>query len=223
VVARSNAERPDLVLLTGDYVQGVLGGRDVPPAAIAAELAGLKARLGVYAVMGNHDWWLDGPAIQAAFAAAGLTVLEDQTHTLSDHGVPFHLLGIGDFNETRHDWRGPLAALPPGEPVLAFTHNPDVFAELSHAITLTFAGHTHGGQVRLPWLGVRYVPSHYGNRYARGLVRENGRSLFVSSGIGTSKLPIRFGVPPEISVVELQAATVAPSSTEQAPVPTALP
>jgi hypothetical protein len=86
-------------------------------------------------------------------------------------------------------------------PVLAFTHNPDVFPHVPARVALTIAGHTHGGQVVLPLLGRPLVPSAYGQRYAIGHVEEDGRHLFVSSGLGTSIFPVRFGVPPEISIV----------------------
>ncbi|MES2683167.1 MAG: metallophosphoesterase [Pseudomonadota bacterium] len=213
VVAASNAQQPDLILLTGDYVQHVLGGEAITPEAIAAELAALQAPLGVYAVLGNHDWWLDGARVARAFSAAGVAVLEDQAAALTHRGRRFWLLGIGDYNQTRHDWKTPLARLPPGEPVVAFTHSPDVFADLPAAITLTLAGHTHGGQVRLPLLGVLRIPSRYGLRYTIGVIREDGKTLFVSPGIGTSGLPVRFGVPPEISVLRLHAEAAPPSQS----------
>jgi predicted MPP superfamily phosphohydrolase len=95
--------------------------------------------------------------------------------------------------------------VPQDEPVLLLTHNPDVFPDVPARVTLTLAGHTHGGQVALPILGRPVVPSRYGQRYADGLVMEDGRALFVSSGIGTSILPVRFRVPPEIAIVTLSA------------------
>jgi len=98
-----------------------------------------------------------------------------------------------------------LARVPAGEPIVLLTHNPDVFPDVTARVALTLAGHTHGGQVAVPILGRPVVPSRYGQRYAHGLVVEDGRALFVSSGIGTSLLPVRFGVPPEIAIVTLCA------------------
>jgi predicted MPP superfamily phosphohydrolase len=89
-------------------------------------------------------------------------------------------------------------------PVILITHNPDVFPDVPARVRLTIAGHTHGGQVRLPLIGAPMVPSRYGQRYARGLIRENGRSLFVNTGTGVSILPVRFGVPPEVSILVLE-------------------
>ena len=98
------------------------------------------------------------------------------------------------------------AKLPPGEPLIILTHSPDVFLSFSARVNLTLASHTHGGQVRLPGIGSPIVPSSFGQRYVRGHIVEDGRHLFVNTGIGTSFIPVRFGVPPEISILTLRAA-----------------
>lgn len=204
VVAETNAARADLVLLAGDYViQGVVGGRFVPPEDIGPALRELTARLGVHAVLGNHDWWLDGPRMRRALEDAGIRVLEDEAVALDDGR--FWLAGVGDFWETRHDVHRALSGVPDGAPLLVFTHNPDVFPHVPPRVALTIAAHTHGGQVALPLVGRPIVPSRYGERYAIGLVEEDGRRLFVTPGIGTSIVPVRFRVPPEISVLTLRA------------------
>jgi predicted MPP superfamily phosphohydrolase len=198
--------RPDMVLLAGDYViQGVLGGHFVPPETIAPALGRMSAPLGVWAVLGNHDWWLDGPRVRGALEAAGIPVLEDAARPIRRGECAFWLAGIGDFWEARHDVRAALSAVPQDAPVIAFTHNPDVFPKVPARVNLTVAGHTHGGQVRVPFVGRPIVPSHYGERYAIGTVVEEGRHLFVTSGVGTSILPVRFLVPPVVSVMALRA------------------
>ena len=120
--------------------------------------------------------------------------------------LSFLVGGLGDFWEGRHDVGATLASVPSGQPVLAFTHNPDVFPEIPERVSLTVAGHTHGGQVYIPLVGRPVVPSRYGQRYAIGHIVENGRHLFVTPGLETSIIPVRFLVPPEVSVLELQAA-----------------
>jgi predicted MPP superfamily phosphohydrolase len=206
VVALAQEAAPRLILLPGDFViQGVIGGRFVAPEAAARELAPLSAPLGTWAVLGNHDWWLDAARVRHALGAEGIRVLEDGAAVVSDGRCRFWLAGIGDFMEGRHDVGAALAAVPEGEAVLAFTHDPDVFPEVPARVQLTVAGHTHGGQVALPGLGRLVVPSRYGERYAAGHVVEGGRHLFVSTGIGTSILPVRFRVPPEISLLVLRA------------------
>jgi uncharacterized protein len=211
VVRRVNQARPDLVLLAGDYViTDVCGGHFVPPEQIAKILSGLDARLGVYAVLGNHDWWLDGPRVRKSLESAGITVLDNESRRIRKPGFDFWLVGLGDWWENKPDVASVLATVPEGDdvPILAFTHNPDVFPLIPGRISLTLAGHTHGGQVRLPFLGSPLVPSRYGNRYAHGLVVENGRHLFVTSGLGTSMIPVRLGVPPEIALVRIEGAGV---------------
>ena len=206
VVARTNGAHPDLVVILGDLViHDVLLGRFVPPETTAAHLAGLRAPHGVVAVLGNHDWWLDGTRVREDLERAGILVLENDATPIGDGARRFWVAGLADL------WTRPvsipraLARVPADEPVVLLTHNPDVFPGVPARVALTLAGHTHGGQVAVPFLGRPVVPSRYGQRYAYGLIVEEGRALFVSPGIGTSILPVRFRVPPEISVVTLSA------------------
>src|SRR5262245_58537265 len=128
IVARANREDADLIVLLGDYViHGVVGGRFVEPEAIAAVLGGLRARLGVVAVLGNHDWWLDGPRVWRALEAVGVTVLEDRLVRIERNGAPLWLAGLGDAWTRTADVAGTLRDVPAGEPVLVLTHNPDLF------------------------------------------------------------------------------------------------
>ena len=201
IVAAVNAAAPDIVLILGDLViQGVLGGEFVAPEKIAGELRVLRAGHGVFAVLGNHDWWFDAERVASALESVGIAVLEDAAVPI-DLGTPLWLAGVSDFWEGRHDVAAALAAVPEREPVIVFTHNPDIFPAVPARVTLTLAGHTHGGQVALPLIGRPIVPSRYGERYAAGHVVEDGRHLFVSTGTGTSILPVRFRVPPELVIV----------------------
>ena len=202
-----NEARPDVVLLLGDFViQGVKGGRFVPPETIARQLAGLRAPLGTFAVLGNHDWWFDGPRVARAFTSAGIRVVDDAAVRLRDDR-PFWLVGFGDFWHGQYNVAATLASVTDAAPVVAMTHNPDLFPALTARPCLTVAGHTHGGQVAVPIFGRPVVPSRYGERYAVGHVQENGRHLYVTSGVGTSILPVRFRVPPEIVVLRLQGGS----------------
>ncbi len=186
-------------------IQGVLGGHFVAPEDSAAILGQLSAPRGVWAVLGNHDWWLSGARVTSAFALAGIPVLEDSARRIDSGPCTFWLVGIGDLEEARHEIRSALAEVDDQAPVIAFTHNPDIFPEIPLRVGLTIAGHTHGGQVRVPFFGRPIVPSRFGERYAIGPVAEGGHHLFVSPGIGTSILPVRFLVPPEVSVVTLRS------------------
>jgi predicted MPP superfamily phosphohydrolase len=205
IVALTNAQRVDVIVLLGDFMHGKSPESFVAPEATAEKLAGLRARYGVVSVLGNHDWWYDGPRVRTALESAGITVLENDAVAFGAGKDRFWVAGLADLWTREVNMAAALSAVPAGEPVLLLTHNPDVFPEVPPRVTLTFAGHTHGGQVALPLIGRPIVPSRFGQRYAYGLVVEDGRSLFVSPGIGTSILPVRFRVPPEISVVVVAA------------------
>ena len=205
-VDRTNAAQPDLICILGDLViQGVLGGRFVPPEEIVVELARLHASAGVVAVLGNHDGWLDHDRVRQALEAVGIRVVEDTAVRLNTPIGPVWVAGISDLWTGPHDLNAALEAVADdGAPVLLLTHNPDVFPAVPARVTLTLAGHTHGGQVRLPFLGAPVVPSKFGQRFAAGHVVEGGRHLFVATGVGTSILPVRFRVPPSVTLLTLR-------------------
>ncbi|WP_168356429.1 metallophosphoesterase [Lysobacter enzymogenes] len=210
IVARLIASDAPAVLMAGDYViLSVLGGTYISADRLAPHLKPLTARKPVYAVLGNHDWWKDGGKVRAALESAGVVVLEDQARKVELGRCRLWIVGIGDKWETRHDIAGAFAGVSDDAPVVALTHNPDLFPDIPPRASLTIAGHTHGGQVQLPWLGTPVVPAQM--RYAGGYLVEDGKSLFVSTGIGTSILPVRFGVPPEISRLRLRAAAREPA------------
>jgi hypothetical protein len=224
IVARTNALGADLILFLGDLEAGHrFVTRKVPLDRAAAELAALRAPLGVFAVQGNHDWWHDeaaqdrraGPTrVQLLLEAAGIPVLENRAIRLGEGAAAFWLAGLADqlaigvapgTFRGLDDLDGTLSQVTDGAPVILLAHEPDIFPRVPGRVALTLSGHTHGGQIRLcGWSPV--VPSDYGNRYAYGVVEEAGRQLVVSGGIGCSILPVRLGVVPEITVVELGAS-----------------
>jgi predicted MPP superfamily phosphohydrolase len=216
IVEETNAARPDLVLLAGDFViTAIPGGRFVAPEAIAEVLRGLQAPLGVHAVLGNHDWWLNPKVVEQALSRVGIDVLEDRATKITSGPWRFWLVGLGDLWEGHHDVAAAMAQVADGDPVLLFMHNPDLFPEIPQRVSLTMAGHSHGGQVYLPLFGHPHNPALRHQQYAVGHVVEQGRHLFVTPGLGTSVLPIRFFMPPEISVLTIQSG--APSSAGPAP------
>ena len=208
IVDMTLAAKPDLILLLGDYViHRVVGGKFIAPEKIARSLSRLSAPAGVFAVLGNHDRWYFAKQIENAITGAGISVLEDAAVSVRSRQCEFWLVGLSDFLTGPRDYRAVLAKLPLHEPALAFTHNPDLFPVVPGNVDLIFDGHTHGGQVYFPGIGRLIVPSRYGQRYAMGHIVENGRHLFVSPGLGTSILPVRFLVPPEVSVVTIRSAS----------------
>jgi predicted MPP superfamily phosphohydrolase len=205
LVETTNAQHPELVLLAGDYlINGIVFGKWVEPEAIARVLGGLQAPLGVVAVLGNHDWGNDGERVRRAFTAAGIVVLENEALELRRGEGHFYVVGLADALTRGVSMARAVANVPAGEPFLVLVHEPDVFTLVPSAASLTLAGHSHGGQVRLPFLGRLVVPSAYGQRYAAGHVVEGGRHLFVTTGVGTSIFPVRFGVPPEVAMLTLE-------------------
>jgi predicted MPP superfamily phosphohydrolase len=227
IVAATNALDADAVLLLGDYMSGKYWASP----RIAAEdwapvLGQLRAPLGVHAVLGNHDWWEEpdaqrlrrGPVpSRLHLEKAGIPVYENDVVRLTKDGQPFWLAGLADqiafltgivdgrmIFQGLDDLPGTLAKVTDDAPVILMAHEPDIFPKVPDRVALTLSGHTHGGQVRLfGWSPI--VPSEFGNRYAYGHVIEDERHLIVSGGLGCSILPVRFGVPPEIVVVELGA------------------
>lgn len=211
IVEAMNAEVPDLIVLLGDFVEGLnhLYARPIAMADWSAPLANLRAPLGVFSVLGNHDWWRDGPRVRRALEMAGLPVLENDAVPLTlVGGERVWLGGLGDQLAFRHsgvdDMSRLLGRIPDdGTPAILLAHEPDVFAACPARFGLALSGHTHGGQIALPLIGRFPGGSDYGQRYAYGHIEEAGRHLVVSAGLGCSGLPVRFGVPPEIVVVEV--------------------
>ena len=207
VVMKTNDERPDLVALLGDYVDpDVAFGTFVSPEDVAAQLAELRAPRGVFAVLGNHDWSNDGLRIIRGLERAGITVLENDAVRISPAADELWLAGIADASTREPEIAGTLSEAPVGAVIVVLTHDPDIFPLVPDRVALTLAGHTHGGQVAIPVLRRRVIPSAFGERFAGGHVRERGRHLFISVGLGTSRFPIRLGAPPELALLELRPA-----------------
>jgi predicted MPP superfamily phosphohydrolase len=205
VVDRTNAAGPDVILILGDLgITNVAGGTFTVPEVFGPELSRLHARQGVFAVLGNHDVWLGADRVRAALIQAGIRVVEDSAVRVARPGGSYWLAGVTDLWTGKHDVARALGAVTDStEPVIVFTHNPDIFPEVPARVALTLAGHTHGGQVDIPFYGPPVIPSRFGRRFARGHVIEGGRHLFVSTGIGTSVFPVRFRVPPTIQIVTI--------------------
>jgi uncharacterized protein len=197
-----NDRAPDVHLLLGDFLDASQPWRRrLAPELVAKELARLHAPLGTIAVIGNHDWINSGDRIWRALEAEGVTVLEDRAIELANG---LWVAGLGDMRHRRPSVATALREIPEDAPAIVLTHDPDMFPEVPERVSLTLAGHTHGGQVAIPVLRRPMMPSYYGERYARGHVVEHGRHLFVSSGLGTSGLPVRFLAPPEVLILTLR-------------------
>jgi predicted MPP superfamily phosphohydrolase len=160
----------------------------------------------VVAVLGNHDWSNDGAGVLRSLREAGAVVLENATIAFEHRDTPFTVAGLADVQKRRPDVYATLRGVPAEHALLVLSHNPDAFPQVPPRASLTVSGHTHGGQIDIPLLRRRAIPSRYGDRYARGHVVEHGRHLFVTSGVGTSRWPIRLRRPPEVVLLRLRAA-----------------
>lgn len=204
VVDQLNASQPDLILLPGDFViQGVLAGKPVAPATIAGELARLKAPLGVFATLGNHDWWLDGEQVRQVLTDAGITVVENMAVPLASAAGPLWLVGIGDDMTGHAHPEKAFSGIPADAKLIVMMHDPANAPSLPASSLVAFAGHTHGGQVRLPFLGALLTPGRAPRQHAYGWIADVPAPTFVTSGVGTSILPIRFNSPPETVLLRL--------------------
>jgi predicted MPP superfamily phosphohydrolase len=204
IVDLTNQQNPDLIVLLGDYNTGGLNNPEhVEPEVTARYLKNLKAPLGVYGILGNHDWWYDGEKVRRAFQNEGIPILDDEVKELNWRGRSFWLAGLADLWTRPQHVAETIAKAPSGSTVIALTHNPDVFPTLPQTVPLLLAAHTHGGQVNLPLIGTPVVPSRFGSKYMAGHVYENGHHLYVTTGIGTSIMRVRFRVPPEIVILTI--------------------
>ena len=219
IVERANEQNADLIVLLGDYVSESSNDAalKMPLSTIGENLKGLKAKYGVYAVLGNHDGRYGNEEVAGELRRIGYNVLENEVAVIEKNDQKIRILGYAD-HLTLKNWQDvsdkSQKALNSAENVgdiIALEHSPDILPAITGAksispdLKLILAGHTHGGQVWLPIIGTPIVPSSYGQKYSFGHIRENNADMFVTTGIGTSILPFRFLVPPEIAVLTVES------------------
>jgi predicted MPP superfamily phosphohydrolase len=225
VVELINQQAPDMVVMLGDYIsertrRDPEGKRllRMQPQTIADNLKGINAAFGVFVVMGNHDGWHNLETIAGPFRSIGYRVLDHEVAAIERNGKRLRIFGMKDHLSLPDPWTTTSAnakrvvdASGTGD-LIVLQHSPDMLGvisgplSISSELRLILAAHTHGGQVNFPLIGAPIVPSNYGQKYLRGHIRENNVDMYVTSGIGTSILPVRFMVPPEIVVLTLRAA-----------------
>jgi len=209
------AEKPDLVVLTGDFIGHTL--RTYPDEIhefdlqyldnLVAALGRAKAPFGTYAVLGNHDFW-SGPEVTQRIChdfetRAGIPVLRNQNIVLKRGEATLHLVGIDDYWHT-WDLKKALRRIPSTSLKILLSHNPEINRQLmpSHKIDLVLSGHTHGGQVSFPFIGTPFSPTQ-SEKYLKGLVRDGDRQTYITRGVGHLVVPIRFNCPPEVTLITL--------------------
>jgi uncharacterized protein len=213
VIERTNALEADFIVLTGDYVHK--SPRYIAP--VVSTLQGLRAKIGIVGILGNHDWWEGAELTRQEFARVGIPLIDNsrmfitkERQLVASSTEGLCIAGVGDLWEDDVNFEKALGGVPPELPRILLSHNPDVaedsrLSRKEYRVDLMMSGHTHGGQIRIPGFGAPIVPSRYKQKYAQGLVSGPFCPVYISRGIGVTVLPLRFGVPPEIAVFELNA------------------
>jgi predicted MPP superfamily phosphohydrolase len=213
----TNRLEPDLIVILGDFNGGhMFVTRAVTPPEWAEPLSHLHAPLGVFAILGNHDLWHGalpsmrsdfGESIRKALRRTKIELLENDATQVLHGGQPLWIAGLADqmahWISRGHyrgidDLDGTLARIQGDAPVILLAHEPMIFSRVPHRVAVTLCGHTHGGQVDLPFIGSPYAAARFGRNHVYGHVQEDGRHMVISAGLGTSIIPVRFLRPPEI-------------------------
>ena len=204
VVQLAQQTKPDMFVLTGDYSTSYR--RYIEPCTEALGI--LSAPEGVWAVLGNHDHYTDAELTTRALKRQHIAVLDNQNTSLRRGSDTIQLSGVDDWTWNAADWTKAFAGLNNAVPTVLLSHQPNVLEfEQTRNVSLILSGHTHGGQIKLPWLGTPAKFAAKDLRFAQGLFRHNDVQLYVSTGTGVIGLPIRFGVRPEIAVLRLKRST----------------
>lgn len=193
IVKLINKQNPDIVLSGGDFIKGHDGKYTLPIEEQAEILKTLNAPF--ITVLGNHDGWYDKKKVTGVLQESGFTVLENSNTELKD----LYIAGVEDIQTGNPDINKALGGTK--SPVILITHSPDIYYDVKKPVDLILAGHTHGGQVSFPPFGAPIVPSKYGSKFARRIIKETQNTMIITKGIGTSILPVRFCSMPEIVVI----------------------
>ncbi len=204
IIKKVNDQKPDIILLGGDYiVVDIKNNKTMSPKEIATHLKGLKAKYGIFMVMGNHEAHLKAwKIISDTLKDSDIKILQNANIKMQLPDKTFYVVGIADFSNNRHNIAKAFKDVQP--PVIAFTHSPDIFPYIPDYVNITLAGHSHGGQVYIPFYGPLEKPRHLLGKYIKGLYEENGKKMFVSSGIGNSHYKVRMFNLPEIIILDFK-------------------
>ena len=200
IVKTINKQTPDLVLSTGDYVSGHTQESTMDPEKITEELSKVKSKYGFYTTLGNHDGWYGPNEVQKHLENNGIKVLNNENVKLNIKGKEFYIVGIEDMSTGEADLYKAIGTID--KPAILLSHTPDIFPKVPKSLNLTLSGHTHGGQVRIPFFGPIFTASDYHDKYAKGIIIEKDKKLITTTGIGVSIFPIRFNCAPEVVVIE---------------------
>ena len=202
VIKKINEQKPDILLLGGDFIDGINLEKSFSLQKTAIYLSKINAPYGIYCVLGNHEYWSEDTALKEILIKHGISVLSNENKLIKVRGKKLYISGVEDSSSAEPDIDKALKNI--GQNVIVLTHSPDIFPKVPDSVFLTLAGHTHGGQVHLPFYGALFIPSEFGKRYSDGLIIEGKKKMIVTRGIGTSTIHIRFNCPPEIIVIDFE-------------------
>lgn len=206
VVEMVNGQNPDVIAITGDFIDARTQPNQFPE--MIAQLRKLQAREGVFAVLGNHDHWRDASLVRQMLAESGIRELSNQAAAIVRGGEELYIGGLDDYMENKQDLQALLKQLPEGACTILLVHEPD-YADISAntgRFALQLSGHTHGGQVSVPFYGPPITPS-FGHKYPRGLYQVGDMQLYTNTGIGMIPPLVRFNCRPEVAVFTLTSAS----------------
>lgn len=202
MVELANRQHPDLIFLTGDYI--TWSKKYIQP--VAEALKNLKSRLGSYAVLGNHDFRVDADAVTQALERAGIRVLRNNSGRIEYKGHSLWVAGVDEYSYGQSDIPQALKHIPASLPKILLAHNPEIFSQAAHhQVDFVFSGHTHGGQVRIPYLSPLNIVTQPNQEHLEGLVSNGRTQMYISRGLGKVVVPVRILCPPEIPIFYLQS------------------
>lgn len=205
IVKKVNAQNPDLILLLGDFDALSITNSNISTDELSSNLKNFKAEYGVYAIMGNHDYEPQG-VVRELLKKSEIPLLENQNLYLNIRGKHLKISGFKDLWHYKLNPEKIIGTTPSDVPIIVMSHNPDSFVEIPERVSLTLSGHTHGGEIILPFAGSFTIPSKYGQRFRKGYIVENNKHLYVTGGVASASR-LRFCNPPEIVFLKLYEQT----------------
>lgn len=212
IVKIVNSKNPDLIVICGDLDAKSISKEKYSTTQIANILKNLKSKHGVIAVMGNHDY-VPPSVVKNIYQKSYIILLENEDYYFSHNAKTLRIVGFKDLWHFKSNPIQVVGMKDKTTPTVVLTHNPDYFPQMPNFVSLTLSGHTHGGEIVLPFIGSFFIPSEYGQRYRNGYIIENNKHLFVSRGVATLSGG-RFLDPPEINILTLYSQKEIPQNTK---------
>ncbi len=205
IIKKTNLEKPDLIFITGDIDARTTAYAYKDKKHIVEQLKKLSPAIGTYAILGNHDFKPEN-TVKPIYQQSKIPLLVDEYIEIKSKDRNFYIAGLNDKwgHNSEKEISNLISKIPKGKAVILLAHNPDVFPKVPNRVNLTISGHTHGGQIYLPFFGGLFIPSEYNQRFVKGYIVENNKRFYVSSGIGNAA-PFRLGNIPEINILTLHS------------------